>query len=72
MASSQNISENQPKRRYVLADNLRPRPIHEIEKSESGFGAPTPAVRSCERVAAKAEEPELQDSIKAAMAAFGS
>ena len=72
MASSLKTSVDQPTRRYVLADNFRPRPEHAIERTESSFGAPTPAVRSTAGRDKTAPDADLQDSIKAAMAAFGS
>lgn len=60
-------------RRFVLADNLRPRAWHELQKTESGFGAPTPATRHFDgRDDGMTADPELQSAIKQALSGLNS
>ncbi|GGA08759.1 hypothetical protein [Neptunicoccus cionae] len=56
-------------RRFVLADKLRPQVWHERQKTESDFGAPTPATRRFDgRDEGMTPDPELQDAIKGVLA----
>ncbi|MBR9864381.1 MAG: hypothetical protein GYB24_13160 [Rhodobacteraceae bacterium] len=58
-------------RRFVLADKLRPQIWHDRQKTESDFGAPTPATRRFDgRDEGMTPDPELQSAIKDVLAGF--
>lgn len=67
---SKNLSPN-TKRRFVLADKLKPKADHEVVQNEShAFGGPTPVQRKVVQTKAEAPSADLQDSIKSILSKF--
>ena len=59
-------------RRFILADKFTPKPVHEVQKTASDFGAPivTTAPNFDGRDPGMEADADLQASVKAALAAF--